>query len=87
MRADRINIPGIATLLAMAAAWEASARTGLLTFEYLPAPSAIALAFIGIVRSGELAANTAKIKDLRDGSQRTVSFQELILTWHHNNQK
>ena len=59
MRADRINIPGIVTLLAIAAAWEASARTGLLTFEYLPAPSAIALAFIGIVRSGELAANTA----------------------------
>jgi ABC-type nitrate/sulfonate/bicarbonate transport system permease component len=59
MRADRINIPGIVTLLVVAAAWEASVRTGLVTFEYLPAPSAIAVAFAGIVRSGELLTNTA----------------------------
>ena len=43
--------------------------------------------FAVIIGTEELAANTAKIKDLRDGSQRTVTFQELVLTWHHNNQK
>jgi sulfonate transport system permease protein len=59
MRADRINIPGIVTLLLVAAVWEASVRMGFVTFEYLPAPSAIAVAFAGIVRSGELFTNTA----------------------------
>jgi ABC-type nitrate/sulfonate/bicarbonate transport system permease component len=59
MRTDSINVPGTVTLLAVAAAWEASVRTGLVTFEYLPAPSAIAVAFAEIVRSGELLANTA----------------------------
>jgi sulfonate transport system permease protein len=59
MRTTAINIPGIATLAAVALAWELAVRTGLVTFEYLPAPSAIAVAFVGIVRSGELLANTA----------------------------
>jgi sulfonate transport system permease protein len=59
MRADAINIPGTLTLLAVAAAWEVSIRTGLVTFDYLPAPSAILVAFGDIVRSGDLFADTA----------------------------
>ena len=58
MRIPPINIPGIVTLVAVVAAWEAAVRSGLVTFEYLPAPSAIAEAFVGIVRSGELLTNT-----------------------------
>jgi ABC-type nitrate/sulfonate/bicarbonate transport system permease component len=62
MRAGRFtasfNIPGTLTLLAAVAGWEAAVRTGLLTFEYLPAPSAIVVAFGAIVRSGELLAAT-----------------------------
>jgi ABC-type nitrate/sulfonate/bicarbonate transport system permease component len=58
MRADRFNIPGTLTLLAVVAAWEIAVRTGALAFDYLPAPSAIAVAFVDIVRSGELFAAT-----------------------------
>jgi ABC-type nitrate/sulfonate/bicarbonate transport system permease component len=54
MRADTLNIPGTLTLLALIALWEVAVRSGTVTFDYLPAPSAIALAFVGIVRSGEL---------------------------------
>jgi sulfonate transport system permease protein len=54
MRTESFNLPGAITLLAVVAAWELAVRAGTVTFDYLPAPSAIALAFIGIVRSGEL---------------------------------
>ncbi|HEX4407827.1 MAG TPA: ABC transporter permease subunit [Xanthobacteraceae bacterium] len=53
MRA-KLNIPGTLTLLALVALWEVAVRGGAVTFDYLPAPSAIAVAFVGIVRSGEL---------------------------------
>jgi len=55
----RFNVPGTLTLLALLAAWEAAVRTGALSFEYLPAPSGIVLAFGDIIRSGELVAATA----------------------------
>lgn len=58
MRVTAVNIPGTLTLITVVAAWEAAVRGGLLTFEYLPAPSAIAVAFVDIVRSGELFAAT-----------------------------
>jgi ABC-type nitrate/sulfonate/bicarbonate transport system permease component len=59
MRRDLLNIPGTLTLLAAGAAWEALVRFGAVTYEYLPAPSAILVAFAGLVASGELLANTA----------------------------
>jgi sulfonate transport system permease protein len=54
MRSDAINIPGTLTLVALIAIWELAVRSGAVTFDYLPAPSAIALAFVDVVRSGEL---------------------------------
>jgi len=59
MRPSFLNIPGTLTLLAVAAAWEASVQSGAVTFEYLPAPSGIIIALVDLVSSGELAANTA----------------------------
>lgn len=56
---DRINLPGLLTLVAFIAFWEAAVRSGAVTYEYLPAPSAIAVAFVGVARSGELVAATA----------------------------
>jgi ABC-type nitrate/sulfonate/bicarbonate transport system permease component len=58
MRGATFNIPGTLTLLAFVALWEVAVRSGAVTFDYLPAPSAIAVAFAGIVRSGELLAAT-----------------------------
>jgi ABC-type nitrate/sulfonate/bicarbonate transport system permease component len=58
MRSDTINIPGTLTLVALIAIWELAVRSGAVTFDYLPPPSAIALAFVGVVRSGELATAT-----------------------------
>jgi histidyl-tRNA synthetase len=43
--------------------------------------------FVVIIGSEELATGNAKLKDLRDGSQQTLTFQELALSWHYNNQK
>jgi len=54
-----LNLPGTLTLVAIAAVWEAAVRSGAAAFEYLPAPSAIGVAFLELVRSGELLANTA----------------------------
>jgi sulfonate transport system permease protein len=59
MRLDRLNIPGTLTLLAVALLWEMWVRFGAVHFEFLPAPSAIAIGFDEIVRSGELLTNTA----------------------------
>ncbi len=58
MRADRINIPGIATMLLVAAAWEASVRTGARDFRIFAGAVSDREAFVGIVRSGELLTNT-----------------------------
>jgi sulfonate transport system permease protein len=54
MRSETFNLPGAVTLVAAIAVWELAVRSGSVSFDYLPAPSAIVLAFIGIVRSGEL---------------------------------
>jgi sulfonate transport system permease protein len=59
MRTNSFNLPGTVTLLVVVAFWEAAVRTGAVTFDYLPAPSAIAVAFVGIVKSGDLFAATA----------------------------
>ena len=56
-RARRVNWPGLATIAACLATWELVVRTGLLQFQYLPAPSAIAWGFGELLRNGELAAD------------------------------
>ncbi|MGH7034326.1 MAG: ABC transporter permease [Stellaceae bacterium] len=54
----RLNLPGTLTILLVLALWEAAIRSGFVTFEYLPAPSAIVAASWTLLRSGELAAQT-----------------------------
>jgi ABC-type nitrate/sulfonate/bicarbonate transport system permease component len=59
MQRRPVNIPGILALLLVAALWEALVRSGLMAFEYLPAPSGIAVAFFDVLASGELFVHTA----------------------------
>jgi ABC-type nitrate/sulfonate/bicarbonate transport system permease component len=55
----RINWPGAAVLVFVGLAWEAAVRSGLLEYEYLPAPSAIALGWSELAREGILAPDIA----------------------------
>ena len=55
----RINWPGAAVLVFVGLAWEAAVRSGLLDYEYLPAPSAIALGWSELAREGILAPDIA----------------------------
>ncbi|MBV9566491.1 MAG: ABC transporter permease [Bradyrhizobium sp.] len=55
----RINWPGTAVLVFVALAWEAIVRSGLLDYEYLPAPSAIARGWGELAREGLLASDIA----------------------------
>lgn len=55
--ARRINLPGLATIALCLAAWELAVRTGVLRYDYLPAPSAIGGGLVALLRSGELAAD------------------------------
>jgi len=64
-----VNIPGTLTLLACVAAWEGAIQSGLVTFDYLPAPSGILVAFLELVRSGELLTNT------------THTLRSIVLGW------
>jgi len=54
----RLNLSGTVTILAVLAFWEIAVRAGLITFEYLPAPTGILVAAWGLLMSGELAAQT-----------------------------
>ena len=54
----RFNWSGTLTILAVLGLWELAVRGGLVTFEYLPAPSGIVVAAWGLLRSGELAMQT-----------------------------
>ncbi len=58
MRTPRINGPGIVTILALVAGWEALVRSGEVKFDYLPAPSGIIVAWGGLIASGEMFAQT-----------------------------
>lgn len=58
MRISRFNWPGLLTVLLLLAGWEALVRTGTIRFEYLPAPSAIFLAWGSLIASGEMFAHT-----------------------------
>jgi NitT/TauT family transport system permease protein len=51
----RINALGLLTMLLLLAAWETLVRLGVLEYDYLPAPSAVAQASERLIASGELA--------------------------------
>lgn len=55
----RFNLSGTVTIIVVLAIWEIAVRGGLVTFEYLPAPTAIIAAAWGLLLSGELVAQTA----------------------------
>ncbi|HVA39090.1 MAG TPA: ABC transporter permease [Candidatus Binataceae bacterium] len=52
------NLPGAITCFAVLAVWEVAVRGGAVTFDYLPAPSAIAVALARLVLSGQMFADT-----------------------------
>ena len=54
---QRLNVPGLLTMVALVGAWEALVRGGALDYEYLPAPSAVAGDAVALMGSGELAAD------------------------------
>ena len=55
----RVNLAGTITILVVLALWEIAVQGGFVTFEYLPAPSAVIAAAWGLLASGELVAQTA----------------------------
>lgn len=59
MREGRLNLPGLALIAALLAAWEIAIRSGAVAFDYLPAPSAIAAAGWRLIVSGQLETNAA----------------------------
>lgn len=56
---ERVNGPGLLTFIACIVAWELVVRFGVVTYQYLPAPSAIAVGLYILISSGQLAADTA----------------------------
>lgn len=50
----RINVPGLATMGALVAAWEGLVGSGAVDFEFLPAPFGIADALWSLVSSGDM---------------------------------
>jgi NitT/TauT family transport system permease protein len=58
MRAvSRINVLGLATLVAIVALWQVTHALGLITFKYIPAPTEVSGAIGDIVASGALQQN------------------------------
>lgn len=55
----KINLPGILTAALLLGIWEAAVALRGVDYEYLPAPSVIAIAARDLIRSGELAPNVA----------------------------
>src|SRR6185437_2568339 len=53
-----LNIPGMLTILVIGLGWEAAVRSGAIAFDYLPAPSAILVAWAGLLKSGEMLTQT-----------------------------
>ncbi len=58
MRGPKFNWPGLLTILLLLAGWEALVRGGVVKFEYLPAPSGIFFAWVGLIASGEMFVQT-----------------------------
>jgi NitT/TauT family transport system permease protein len=55
--ARKVNVLGLLTLLGFFLLWELLVRSGILHFDYLPAPSAVLSSAGDLVRTGELQAN------------------------------
>jgi sulfonate transport system permease protein len=53
-RWSRVNVSGIAVVCAVLAVWEVTVRAGILAFDYLPAPSRVAIAIKDMAFGGEL---------------------------------
>lgn len=53
----RVNVLGLATMLVLLGAWELLIRTGLLDYQNLPAPSAVAARAQQLLASGDLMTN------------------------------
>ena len=53
----RVNILGILTIVALVFLWELLIRSGIISLEYLPAPSQVVGGFIELTQSGELQRN------------------------------
>jgi NitT/TauT family transport system permease protein len=53
----RINLLGAATLVALVGLWELAIRIGLVSFDYLPMPSEVAVGAWDVIDSGELWTN------------------------------
>jgi ABC-type nitrate/sulfonate/bicarbonate transport system permease component len=56
--AKRLNVSGLGTMLGGLGIWEAAVRLGVLDYQYLPAPSAVAGGFRSVLASGELMTST-----------------------------
>lgn len=56
---SRINLLGLGTIVLVLAVWEIALRSGFAQYQNLPAPSAIAVGLVEIVRSGKLLEDTA----------------------------
>jgi ABC-type nitrate/sulfonate/bicarbonate transport system permease component len=54
----RLNLPGTLTILAVVGLWEAAVRSGAVAFDYLPAPSAVFVAWVQLLLSGEMLVQT-----------------------------
>lgn len=57
--ASRVNWAGLATMAGLVAVWEGLVRSGVVEFQYLPAPSAVAGSLGTLLSSGELMTATA----------------------------
>ncbi len=53
----RVNAPGLLTMAVLVGLWEALVRSGLLEYDYLPAPSAVAQAAGALLVAGGLVRN------------------------------
>lgn len=54
----RVNGSGLLTMVGLLGLWEGAVRSGMLEFQYLPAPSAIGRGIGTVISSGELATST-----------------------------
>ncbi len=77
---SRINWSGSAVFLLIVLTWEAVVRSGLVTYDYLPAPSDIARGFGDLVRDGMMLPDIAHTDvgrhwmDGRNGNRVALGF-------------
>ena len=55
----QVNVLGLLTMVAFVVGWEALVRSGVLTYEFLPAPSAVVGGARSLLAAGELVGNVA----------------------------